>query len=512
VILSVLVLYPLARIVTELFWPAGRFDLSGLTALTTIPDVVDTFVDTALIALSSGFLALLVGSVLAWLNERTDARLGIITDLLPFANFLVPTVATSIGWLLLLSPTAGYANAVLRGLLGLVGIHLEEGPFSAYSWPTLIFVYTLSLVPFVFLVVSAGFKRLDPSLEEQSRMCGASVRTTLLRVTLPALKPSLLGAGFLAAWFSLAVFSIPVVLGEPAGINVLSVRIVKLLKATYPPQTAAAVVLGLIVMAVLGTIWLLQRRVLRGQRFAVLGGKASSISRIRLGWFRPVARLLMLGYVVVAVALPVLALAIVSLRGFWTTDIRFDVLDFEALGEILNRENTRAALQNSAMLGAATATVAMIATAIVAWWSRRSPGWLVSISAGMMKVPAAVSSVVIGLGFIFAFAGPPFALGGTIVILFLAYIVVAMPEASILAEAAVGRIGNDLGEASSISGAGPGRTFASVYLPLMLPALAAGWALVFVRIVGDLEVSAMLSGFTNQVVGFQILDLYENGG
>jgi iron(III) transport system permease protein len=512
VVLAALLVYPILRIVVALFWKDGSFSLGAFAALARIPGIVDTFFDTAIVAACSVALALVLGSFLAWLNERTDARMGVFTDVLPFANLLVPTVAKSIGWLLLLSPTAGYLNAFIRRVLDICGVHLTEGPLTAFSWPTLIFVYTLSVVPFVFLVVSAGFKRMDPSLEEQSRMCGVGMWTTFRKVTLPSLKPSLLGAAFLAAWWSLAVFSIPIVLAEPAGIDLLSVRIVKLLKATYPPETAAAVLLGVVVMIVLGTIWLLQRRALAAGRFAVLGGKSSGASRIRLGWKRPLARSFMIGYVMVAVLLPILALLLVTLRGFWTTDISLGNLNLNAFGELFARRNTRSAVQNSAILGATVATITIAATAVIAWWSGRSRSWLVSVPAGLMKIPAAVSSIVIGLGFILAFAGPPFQLGGTVLILFLAYVVVSLPEGSILAEAAAGRIGRELDEASSVSGARRQRTYISVSLPLMAPALAAGWALIFVRIVGDLEIAAMLSGFSNQVVGFQILDLYENGG
>ncbi|CAM5440426.1 iron ABC transporter permease [Streptomyces hirsutus] len=62
------------------------------------------------------------------------------------------------------------------------------------------------------------------------------VFTTLVRVTLPALRPSLLSAAFLAVWFGFAVFSVPVVLAEPAGIQMLSVEIVHLLTSSYPPR------------------------------------------------------------------------------------------------------------------------------------------------------------------------------------------------------------------------------------------------------------------------------------
>ena len=62
-----------------------------------------------------------------------------------------------------------------------------------------------------------------------------------------------------------------------------------------------------------------------------------------------------------------------------------------------------------------------------------------------------------------------------------------------------------------MSGAGPARTIRRVLFPLMRPGLAAGWALVFVLVIDELTVSAMLSGNSNSVVGFQLLFLYEYG-
>jgi iron(III) transport system permease protein len=55
-------------------------------------------------------------------------------------------------------------------------------------------------------------------------------------------------------------------------------------------------------------------------------------------------------------------------------------------------------------------------------------------------------------------------------------------------------------------GAGELLTFGRIVLPLMVPGLAAGWALVFVLIAGDLTASAMLAGPGNPVVGQFMLD------
>ena len=61
------------------------------------------------------------------------------------------------------------------------------------------------------------------------------------------------------------------------------------------------------------------------------------------------------------------------------------------------------------------------------------------------------------------------------------------------------------------TGAGSGRTFRRVYIPIMLPGLIAGWALLFVRMTGDLSASALLSGTSNPVVGARILQVYAAG-
>src|SRR5690606_7566288 len=98
----------------------------------------ETILNTVVVVVISSLLALVIGSVLAWLNERTDARMGVLTDVLPFVPFLMPPIAGAIGWALLAAPTGGYINVFLRWLLGLVGIQIDRGPFDVYSFSGLI--------------------------------------------------------------------------------------------------------------------------------------------------------------------------------------------------------------------------------------------------------------------------------------------------------------------------------------------------------------------------------------
>ncbi|WP_433499895.1 ABC transporter permease [Sphaerimonospora sp. CA-214678] len=512
VVLALLATYPILRVIAGLFFVDGSFTFAPVKDVFDVPDLAQLVLNTLIAVVVSGVIALVIGTTLAWLNERTDARITGITDAMPMIPFLLPPIAGAVGWVLLLSSNAGLLNASIRWLLGGVGVDLAEGPFDIFSWPGLIFVYTLYQVPYVFMLVTGGLRNMDSSLDEQSRISGASRWRTLLRITLPAIRPSIGGAILLMCWQGFSLYSVPVIVGAGAGIDVLSVRIVDLLSFTYPAETATAVGLSFIVLAFVGVMWYLQSRLLRSGRHATVGGKGQRFARQALGKWRWPARLLILLYGVLAVVAPVVGLLLVSFNGYWTPDINWSGLSLESINEsVFGDSQTLNAVQNSLWIAAAGATIGMVAAALIALLVIRSRHRVVRVLDGAIKLPSVFSHLVIAVGFILAFGGPPFYLGGTTLILLLAYISIYLPQGSVAADAAASQVGSELGEASQISGAGGGRTFRKVYLPLMVPGLVAGWAFLFARMVGDLTATAVLAGTSNMVVGFRILQIFENG-
>jgi iron(III) transport system permease protein len=130
---------------------------------------------------------------------------------------------------------------------------------------------------------------------------------------------------------------------------------------------------------------------------------------------------------------------------------------------------------------------------------------------GITRLPGAIINIVLGVGFLVVLGAPPFDLKGTMLILLLAYIVIYTPQAATAAGSAIEQVGGELIESGRMAGAGKGQVFRRITFPLILPGLAAGWAMIFVVMVGDLTASALLAGTTNPVVGFVILDIWENG-
>ena len=271
--------------------------------------------------------------------------------------------------------------------------------------------------------------------------------------------------------------------------------------------------LSLVTMVFVGAAWYLQTRVRARSRHAVVGGRSThQATRAQLGRAKIPVRVLMLLFMAIVTALPAIALVLVSLSGFWSEHIRWSHLNLSSFRQtVLYDPSSTAAITDSFKIGVITATVAAAIAALASTRLVGHTGRGLRALDGVLKLPVILSPLVIALGFILGFAGKPFDIGGTVTILFVAYVVLSVPQGTIATDAAASQVGRDLREASQISGARGWRTFGKVYVPLMVPAIAISWALVFVRVLGDLEVSSMLAGTTNPTIGYQTMILYSQG-
>ena len=141
--LAALSLYPLSKVLGRLFIHDGGIHLSAFQKALETPRLGRVLFNTAVVVIASGTLAVIIGSFLAWINERTDARMGLLTDGVPVLPFILPPVAGAVGWVMLFSPKTGLFNAFLRWILSGVGIHKDSGPFNIFTMYGLIFAYTV---------------------------------------------------------------------------------------------------------------------------------------------------------------------------------------------------------------------------------------------------------------------------------------------------------------------------------------------------------------------------------
>lgn len=500
-------IFPVYKAFAQVFWPDGHFQATAFSQFAQAPSIVQSIWITCIVVVAMAVVSTIIGGVLAYLNERTDARMGAITDVVPFLPFLLPTVAGAIGWVALLAPSGGFVNAVIRHLLSFIGIHLQSGPLNIYSYPALIFVYSIYGTPFAFLLISAGLRNLDPSLEEQARICGSSRWRTARKVVLPAIAPSIAAAMLLVVWTGFGGYAIPSIIAVNANIPIMSVQIVTLLTFQFPPKYGAAILLSLVIVGFIAIAWFMQRLVYRRGRHSTAGGRARAAPRASLGRWRWPVRIIVLMYMAMVTLLPLLALILIAANGYWATDINWTHLSFGHFIQALETPQTSLALQDSLQVGAAVATVGILVAAVISVLVVRSRNRVVAVADGVLKLPVVLPWLVLAIGFVLAYFGSPFHLAGTWWMLFVAYLFLLTPLATLTTDAAAAQVGSEMTEASQVAGAGGLRTFAKIYLPLMLSAMAVGWALVFVFVLGDVEISSIAAGTANPTIGLQILQL-----
>ncbi|HWB35516.1 MAG TPA: iron ABC transporter permease [Rugosimonospora sp.] len=503
--LVAVVVYPIVGAIIDTYVQDGHVTLAPFRSLFDDPTFGDVVKNTVIYALGTLALATVMGIFLAWAVERTDARIRWFAGVLPILPLVVPPIGSVIGYTLLLSPRSGLANRGLRALLGMHG----EGPINVNSMLGLIIVSSINMVPSCYLVLSAAFRQLDGSLDEASRVCGAGPGRTALRVTLPAIRPALASAALIVGIMTIGMFAFPMIIGTGARITVASVFIFRQF-SNYPGNPGAAISFGLLVLVLVEGAVLVQNRLLRASRHALVAGKQGGGQRLRLGVWKWPVRVLMIAYLLAVVA-PVVGLLIGSLQPFIGAPLSLHTLGFEQFHTVLGDSVVTRAVTNSVVLGLIAAGVAMCLASGFAFSARGARGFLGLLPMRLAFLPSAIPHVVLASAFLIAFSREPFSLYGTKTLLVIAYAVMYMPQAVSAASAAVSQVSPELSEASRVSGAGPLRTAVRVVLPQVAAGLLAGVIIVFSLSTHEVTASSLLAGVGNPVSGQVAVDYYSTG-
>jgi iron(III) transport system permease protein len=455
-------------------------------------------------ALGAAALAFVIGTAMAWVVERSDVPLRSLWYGLALVPLIIPGIIHTIAWLFLASPEIGWLNAPLKAF----GMS-----FSIYSLPGMIWVEGLHTAPLAFVLMSAAFRSMDPSLEEAAATARADPWTTFRRVTLPLLLPTAASVLLILFVRALEGFEVPAIIGLPGREFVYTSRIYLAL-TQYPPNyglsAAYAVVLLALSLVGLGLHYRLTRRT---ERFATVTGKAYRPRRVALGRYGAVAIGILVLYAVLAVVLPFLVMLYSSLVRVYTVPSLASLreLTFRNYAHILDDDLTRRAIFNSLLLGVASATVVVALTSVIAWVTLRTriPGRR-ALDA-LAFIPITIPGIVLGISLVWVYFTVPLRIYGTLWILLVAYVTRYLPYGIRSMTSGLTQIHHELEEASAAAGARWWPTFRRVTLPLLRPALVAAWIYVFIVSLRELGASILLYSTQSVVLSVRIFDLRDSG-
>jgi spermidine/putrescine transport system permease protein len=152
---------------------------------------------SVVVALWVTLLSVIVGTINAFLLERAQFRGKSLFSLLMLAPLVIPGVILGISILAFASRLAQFADDVW----GLDADFLRPG------LPLVVAGQFAYIVSIATLTISARLSRFDATLEEAAFNLGASRAAVLRTVTLPYLRPAMLGAAALAFLMSFENFN-----------------------------------------------------------------------------------------------------------------------------------------------------------------------------------------------------------------------------------------------------------------------------------------------------------------
>ncbi|OFZ87964.1 MAG: hypothetical protein A2V78_12230 [Betaproteobacteria bacterium RBG_16_64_18] len=276
-VLAYLSLFPTAMLfygsfTTTPLGQTGELTLANYVTAYADPETYTLLLDSFVFALGSSVLSLVLALALAWITVRTNAPWRGIFELTAIVPNIFPPVLIAISWTLLLSPSVGLLNAVLKSVF-----NLSEAPFNIYSMPGLIFVEGLILTPLAYLIISAALRGMDPALEESARITGSSQFQIVRRITFPLMRPAILAAGMLNLVRALESFDTPAIIALPARIEVFTTKIYREALAAYPPNYNLAATYGVSLLAIaLVFVALYRHYTARVETFATVPARATA--------------------------------------------------------------------------------------------------------------------------------------------------------------------------------------------------------------------------------------------
>ncbi|MFL6796017.1 MAG: ABC transporter permease [Xanthobacteraceae bacterium] len=453
-------------------------------------------------------LALVLGTFLAWVSERTNTPFKRVSFALAVIPLVIPGILFTLAWMLLASPNTGLINLVLQKLTGSRAVFVN-----VYSMTGMIWVDGLHYSPMAFLLMSAAFRSMDPALEEQAAMSGASLAQVLRRVTLKLTWPAALGALLVLFVRGIESFEVPALLGLPVGIHVYTSSIYQAIHH-YPSEIglAAAYALALLVLTSLG-IYVQSRLSRHDARFATVTGKGFRPRTIDLGRWRYLTAAILILYFSVVVLLPFLVLLWSSTQSFYAAPslAALKTASLEAYRAVLRNPQLPGAVWNSLVLALGSAVLVMLFSAVISWIVIRTrvPGrWLLD---SMASLPLAVPGLVLGLAVMVCYLTIDIGIYGTLWILLLAYVTRFLPYGMRYSSASLLQLHKELEESAAMSGAGWGTAFRRIVLPLLKPGLLAGFIYVMIVSIRELSSSILLYTPGTEVVSIMMWELWQNG-
>src|SRR6266478_3050406 len=136
---------------------AAEFTLGNYTSAYGSSETLRLFWNSLKFAFGASLFAFVVGTALAWMNERTNTPFKALFFALSIIPLIIPGILFTVAWILLGSPKIGIINLALQRLFDTDAVFVN-----VYSLAGMMWVDGLHYSPVALLLMTAAFRSMDP--------------------------------------------------------------------------------------------------------------------------------------------------------------------------------------------------------------------------------------------------------------------------------------------------------------------------------------------------------------
>ena len=503
VVVAFLVIFeviPLSYLLIRSLFPKGSFSLDSFKRVYTYDLNWTALINTVVISGLTTIFGVILAFPLAFLVGRTDMYGKKFFRTLFVTTYMVPPYVGAMAWLRLLNPNAGVLNKFLMQVF-----NLSKAPFNIYTVGGIVWVLTCFYYPYAFITISRAMEKMDPSLEEASKISGASPIKTLMTITIPMMTPSIIAAGLLVFVASASAFGIPSIIGAPGQIYTVTTRIIDFVHIGSEEGFNDAMVLAVFLMAIANIVLYVTTFVIGKRQYITMSGKSTRPNIVELGkWRMPITVIISI-FSFFVVILPFVTVALTSFTVNMGKPIGLSNMSMSAWNKVFSRASILSSTKNSIIAGLAAAFFGIVISCIMAYLLQRTnvkgkriPDFLITLGSG-------TPSVTIALALIISMSGKfKINIYNTLTIMIIAYMIKYMLMGMRTVVSAMSQVHPSLEEAAQISGANWLRMLKDVTVPLIGASIVAGFFLIFMPSFYELTMSTLLYSSNTKTIGYEL--------
>lgn len=395
-----------------------------------------------------------------------------------------------------------YAGPIHSFFRNYLDIQITGSLIDIMNLPGAVFILSITLFPYVFLISRSSFLQQSKTFQEASSLLGSNRWRTFLKVALPMARPAIVGGIALSSMEVLNDYGTV----KYFGVNTFTTGIFRAWFSMGDATTA--IYLSAILMMVVFTILYLES-VQRGNRQF---GNANALTKPLVRENPPVKKQLLYTAICTLIFLASFLIPLAQVI-YWVYLTYEKVMNYDFF----------LLVYRSFILAAGTGIAVVILSIVLLYALRLSPfKWMKNITK-IATLGYAIPGAVIAVGIMIPLLGfdkwligqfSPGTIGlllsGSLFGLVFAYVVRFMAVGYNPIDAGFQKIGIHINEASRLLGTGSTKTLWKIDLPLIKPSLFAGILLVFVDVLKELPLTLILRPFNYHTLATKAFDMATN--